>query len=255
MDRSIVLTGRRERIAAFVWQHVLLIGSLFLMTLGVALCVRSNQGSSVISSLPLAFSLAGADGLGVPDLSIGTYTYIMNFILVGAQIIVLRRRFEAVQLFQLLIGFVFGALIDLNMALTSMLQCDSLWSGMAVQFAGCTVMGVGIAFEVRCGSVTMPGEGITVAISRVSGMSFPKTKMIVDTTLVGLAVVACYIFWGAWQWNITGVGTVFAMVYVGYVVKLINPHIAWFDRILDNRPGFGRYYYGLKRILVKSLRQ
>ena len=105
MDRSIVLTGRRERIAAFVWQHVLLIGSLFLMTLGVALCVRSNQGSSVISSLPLAFSLAGSDGFGVPDLSIGTYTYIMNFLLVGAQILVLRRRFEAVQLFQLLIGF------------------------------------------------------------------------------------------------------------------------------------------------------
>ena len=252
MDNTIALDGRRQRVAAFVWQNTLLLGSLFLMTLGVALCVRSNQGSSVISSLPLAFCLAGADRLGIPALSIGTYTYIMNFILVGAQILVLRRRFEAVQLFQLLIGFVFGALIDLNMALTAPLQCDTLWSGMAVQFMGCSVMGVGIAFEVRCGSVTMPGEGITVAISRVSGMPFPKTKIIVDTTLVALAVAACYIFWGTWQWNITGLGTVFAMVYVGYVVKLINPHIAWFDRLLGYRPGLRRYYYGLKRFLIKS---
>ena len=71
------------------------------MTLGVALAVRSNLGSSVISSAPLAFTLAGEKGL-VPQFSLGIYTNILNCCLVGAQMIVLRRRFEAVQLLQLL---------------------------------------------------------------------------------------------------------------------------------------------------------
>ncbi|MDE6165310.1 MAG: hypothetical protein K2F62_06915, partial [Muribaculaceae bacterium] len=105
----------KEKVISFIWQHVLLVVSLYFMTLGVAMCVRSDLGSSVISSCPLAFTLAGAEGL-VPALSLGTYTNILNALLVAGQIAVLRRRFNPVQLFQLVIGFIFGTLIDLNMA-------------------------------------------------------------------------------------------------------------------------------------------
>ena len=117
-----------------------------------------------------------------------------------------------------------------------------------LQLAGCTVMGVGIAFEVKCGSVTMPGEGITMAICRVGGGAFPKVKIIVDTVLVLLAVVAGYFFFGRWMWNVTGVGTLFAMVYVGMVVKLVTARIAWFDRLLNHVPGFTRIIVGLRRL-------
>lgn len=219
------------------------------MTLGVALCVRSNLGSSVISGIPMAFSIAGAYGLA-PGLTIGDYTNIMNIILVMGQLLVLRRQFERVQLFQLVIGFVFGALIDLNMYFTSALVCDTLPMQALTQFAGCTVMAFGIAMEVRCGSVTMPGEGFPVAISRVTGKPFPKIKIMVDVTLVVLAVVSCYYFWGAWQWNIIGGGTLFAMFYVGYVVKLLNKRMDWFDRLLCYRPGFRRYIYGLAKWML-----
>ena len=50
------------------------------MTLGVAFCVRSHLGSSVISVLPYVFETAGKQGL-VPILTIGQYTYIMNAVL------------------------------------------------------------------------------------------------------------------------------------------------------------------------------
>lgn len=86
------------------------------------------------------------------------------------------------QLFQLVIGFIFGWLIDLNMALTSGLECTTLTSQLLTQLAGCTIMGIGIAFEVRCGSVTMPGEGISIVISQVTRRPFAKVKIGVDTT-------------------------------------------------------------------------
>ena len=105
--------------------------------------------------------------------------------------------------------------------------------------------------EVKCGSVTMPGEGLPVAISRLTGAPFAKIKIMVDTTLVALAIASCYLFFGLWQWNIIGPGTLFAMVYVGIAVKLFTAHSLWFDHLLDYRPGFRRYLFGLARYLYK----
>lgn len=236
----------KERIISFCWQHFLLLVSLFVMTVGVAVCVRSMLGSSVISVLPYVFENAGRQSM-VPALTIGQYTYIMNFMLVIGQILVLRRRFEPVQLFQLLVGFIFGTLIDVNMMLTAWLVPTALWQQVAAQVAGCTILGVGVALEVCCGSVTMPGEGFPVAVSRVTGIEFPKVKIAVDVVLVVLGILACYAFFGVWQWHIIGVGTLFAMFFVGTVVRVTGRHLGWFRRLLAFRPGFRRYVCGLAR--------
>lgn len=242
---------RKQKIISFIWQHFLLLLSLNLMTLGVALCVRSNLGSSVISSLPYVFSLAG-NALLAPEWTIGTYTILMNFIFVACQFLILRRNFEPVQLFQLIVGFFFGWLIDFNMWLTRSLVCDTLTLQALTQWAGCTVMGIGIAFEIKCGSVTMPGEGISIAVSQAAGLPFPKAKIIIDTTLVLLAITASFLFFGEWIWSAVGIGTLFAMIYVGLVVKYITPHIRWFNRVLAYIPGFRRYLFGLLRLITKN---
>lgn len=243
-------TDRKRNAVSFLWQHFLLLVSLYLMALGVVLCIRSSLGSSVISSLPFVFSLAGPISR-VPEWTIGGYTIAMNFILVFCQILILRRKFDLMQLFQLVIGFVFGWLIDLNMALTTRIECATFLARASTQLAGCTIMGIGIAFEVRCGSVTMPGEGISIALSQVTKRPFAKVKIGVDTTLVVLAVACCYLFFGHWQWNVIGIGTLFAMVYVGLVVKCIAPHLGWFDRLLAYRPGFRRHLFGLARFIYR----
>ena len=233
------------KVKQFVWQHVLLLCSLFVMTMGVVLCLKSAIGSSTISSIPYVMTLSGEIGR-VPALSVGTYTILMNCLLVGLQIAVLRRRFELMQLFQLVVGFLFGWFIDLNMWLMSGLYCD-MWASQAVcQLLGCTILGLGIAFEVKCGSVTMPGEGISMALSLVSGKPFSKVKIMVDSALVVIAVALGYLFFGKWMGEVIGIGTLFAMVYVGLVVKIVAPRISWFDRVVTT-PGFRRYIFGLLR--------
>jgi len=242
------LNFKKDKVVEFAWQHFLLLVSLFIMTLGVALCVRSALGSSVISAIPYVLSRAGVCGY-VPEWTIGTWTCLMNCIFVSLQILILRRQFEKIQLFQLLIGFFFGWLIDINMALTSMLQPDTLLEQTAVQVIGCTTLGIGIAFEIRCGSITMPGEGMPAAISKISSLTFAKAKIYVDITLVVIAVMLSFLFFSKWLWEIVGPGTLFAMLYVGMVVKFLAPHLSWFDRILGFHPGFRRYIYGLARMI------
>ncbi len=247
---AVKFPATKEKIISFIWQHILLIASLLVMTAGVAMCVRSSLGSSVISTIPFVFTLAG-DKAVVPSWTIGQYTYIMNFILVGAQIITLRSRFQPIQLFQLVIGFLFGFLLDVNMTLTAPLQSDNLMMRCLEQFIGCIILGIGIAFEIRCGSVTMPGEGMPVALTRVTSMPFAKAKILVDIILVALAVGFGFLFFGRWLWNVVGIGTLFAMIFVGFVVKLLSPHIGWFDRVVCYRPGFRRYIYGLARFIYR----
>lgn len=238
----------KTRIIGFLWQHLLLTLSLFFMTFGVALCVRSGLGSGVISSIPMVMSLAGAAKLA-PTLTIGEYTYIMNAIFVVLQIVILRRRFHALQLFQLIIGFIFGWLLDMNMALTNLFSYHTIPVQIAAQLIGCTILGCAVSFEIRCGSVTMPGEGIQVALSKVSGKPFHKMKIMVDTTLVVIATIIGFAYFGRWMWNVVGVGTLFAMFYVGMVVKFTNQHTTWFVNVLHYQPGFRRYIVGLARYI------
>lgn len=239
-------------IKSFLWQHFLLLIALYIMTLGVVVCVRSMLGSSVISVLPYVFEYSGKQLPSIPALTIGEYTYIMNAILVLGQIIILRKQFEKVQLFQLLIGFVFGLLIDVNMLITQWLMPEQLYQKAITQIIGCTILSFGIATEVRCGSITMPGEGFPVAISKVCGIEFAKAKIIVDTSLVVLGIVCCYCFLGAWQWHIVGVGTLFAMFYIGLMVKFFSRRLQWFDKILQSIPNFQRGIYGLARFIKRQ---
>ncbi len=69
---------KKEKIISFAWQHLLLFIALYIMTLGIAACVKSMLGASVISVLPYVFHDAGTGGL-TPSLTIGQYTFIIPF--------------------------------------------------------------------------------------------------------------------------------------------------------------------------------
>lgn len=243
---------KKEEIISFSWQHIMLLISLYVMTFGVAACVRSQLGSSVISTIPYVMASAGKSLDYIPQWTIGNYTIMMNAVFVAMQILILRKDFEWVQLFQLVVGFIFGTFIDLNMTLTEWMVSDNFLVNGVVQIVGCTILGLGIALEVKCGSVTMPGEGISIAISKVTNWPFHKTKIRVDTTLVALAVLLSLLLLGSWRWEIVGVGTLFAMVYVGATVRTFDKHLAWFDRLLNYRPGCRRYVYGLARYIRRQ---
>lgn len=215
----------------YIRQNFFLLVSLFFLAFGVALCVRSNLGSSVISSAPYAFYLAGEKGM-TPDWSLGMYTNLLNIMLVFGQMVVLRRRYRPFQLLQLGVGVVFGLLIDLSMILTETFLSTEIYARLLLMLTGSSLMALGVSMEIRCSSITMPGEGLPAALSRMTGKPFGDMKIITDVSLVAIAVAASLLFFGVWQWNIVGFGTLFAMVYIGMAVKIISRHLAWFDRLL-----------------------
>lgn len=74
---------------------------ILINSMGVVLMLRSGSGISAISSVPYAFSLV------FPALTLGTWTYIFQGLLV-LSLMLLKKRFVPSYLFSFVAGFAFG---------------------------------------------------------------------------------------------------------------------------------------------------
>lgn len=206
---------------------------LFIIAFGTSLSIRANLGSSPISAPPYVLSLIP----GMP-MSMGQIVICMHVVFILTQIALLRRNYELRQLTQILVSFLFGFYTDLTMWLTSYLQIPASLSpaiGYPLQLVellvGGALLAFGIACEVRCDSLMLAGEGLPLAISKVTKKDFGKVKMCSDTGLVSIAIVLMFTYFGHWEWKMVGVGTLVSMFYVGFMVRKFAPHIAWLDKV------------------------
>ncbi len=229
-------------------RYITFIGALFIIALGVSLTIRADLGSSPISVLPYIWSMAHGvqitvlgSTFAVPKLTLGQYTICMHVILILAQIVLLRKKFKKIQLLQIVAGIIFGFFIDFTMLLTFWFQWGDTSAGVYIirfvqMIVGGSVLGFGIACEVRCNALVLPGEGFPIALAQVLHADFGKVKIFSDTGFVVAGVAFCYLFFGAWQWKMVGIGTLISMVYVGVAVRFFSPRIGWLDfLLLDHR--------------------
>ena len=80
---------------------------ILINSMGVVLMLRSGSGISAISSVPYAFSLV------FPALTLGTWTYIFQGLLV-LSLMILKKRFVPSYLFSFVAGFAFGKMVDIH---------------------------------------------------------------------------------------------------------------------------------------------
>ena len=80
---------------------------ILINSMGVVLMLRSGSGISAISSVPYAFSLV------FPTLTLGTWTYIFQGLLV-LSLMILKKRFVPSYLFSFVAGFAFGKMVDIH---------------------------------------------------------------------------------------------------------------------------------------------
>ena len=182
----------------------------------IALITKGDMGTSQISSVPYVLSLRF-------PLSFGMMTFI------ALQVALLRRDFHPVQLLQILVNVLFSAMIDVGMSLLSFLTPTTLWQRLLCVAAGCCIMGFGIVIEVSPNVLMVPGEGIVRALSIVMHAKYGTTKIVFDITLIAIAVVLSFAFFGTLRG--VGLGTVISALCVGSVINGINRVFAFPERI------------------------
>ena len=87
--------------------EIALLTALVINSFGVALMLYSGSGISAISSVP--YALTGV----LPALSLGTWTYLFQGVLV-LSLMLLRRQIVVSYLFSFAVGFCFGKLLDVQ---------------------------------------------------------------------------------------------------------------------------------------------
>jgi uncharacterized membrane protein YczE len=87
----------------------------------------------------------------------------------------------------------------------------------------CLIIGIGVFIEVQTKISYLPGEGLSLAISEVTGLEFGKAKIIVDCSMVLTGVLGSFILLG----NLQGIreGTVLAAVLVGLIARTLGRRI------------------------------
>lgn len=196
---------------------------ILINSFGIVLITKGALGTSQISSIPYVLSLQ------LPSISFGMFSFIMNMVYIVLQALLLRRQFKPIQLLQIVVNVVFSASIDVFMSMLSFYAPQQLFTRVLSAIAGCIVLAFGISVEVAPDLIMVPGEGIVAAISKVSGRRFGSVKVVFDVTLILIAALLSWLFFG----NIVGVGvgTLLSAVSVGQFVNLINRHVPLLQHI------------------------
>lgn len=210
---------------ALLKRYCLFILGLFFNAFGVILVTVAQLGTSPISSTAYVASLNS-------PLTIGTYIYILNAILIIGQILLLGKegtlKNKRDLLLQIPATLLFGAFMDFDMWLLSGFPTDHYLMQVAGVVAGCVIMAVGIIFAMIADVTMNSAEYFIQIMSKRFGWQFGNIKLCFDIILLAIAVGLSLLLSG----RIEGVreGTVIVAVLTGPVVRLLYPRIKFIGK-------------------------
>ena len=223
-----VTAGRRS--SNIVVRCIIYFFGLLIMTLGVAVSVKSDLGVSPVSSIPYTMTC-------VWGIEMGKATIVFHAALVLVQVILLRRKFQLKNLLQIPVGVLFGYMTTFsNHLMTFLPDPGNIYITLVMVVISTVHVAIGLFFYVPADIIPLAGEGVMLAISKVADKAFSTVKIAFDVTMVVISLITCLIL--IHSLGSVGIGTVIAAVMVGMVLKLITK---LFGEARDRRFSIGRY--------------
>lgn len=205
------LTTRKlpQRIATYVF-------GLFCSSIAINLFVYADLGNSAVTTSAVVFS----QRLGFP---LGTCTLVLYCGLVLAQIIIMGKEFQWVNLGQVPFAFIFGTFVNLVGDIMPVLTPDTLLERWLLQFIGLGLVAFGTLVFVGTELVPMPAEGFLLTLAKKTPLAFHQWKIIVDCTFASISVVFSMVFFG--ELVGVGVGTILLAVGTGWTMGKLKPRL------------------------------
>lgn len=189
------------------------ITGLFIMTIGIAISVKSNLGVSPVSSVPYAMTRCW-------NIEMGRATIIFQSFLVLMQLFILRKKFKIRSLLQVPVGIVFGYFTTFsNHLMTFLPDVDNYAVRIFMILISIVLIAVGLSFYIPANIMPLASEGVMQAFAEVTGIAFPKLKVAFDVSVVVISLAVCLIV--TKSPGSVGIGTVLAAVLVGIVLGRI----------------------------------
>lgn len=201
-------------------RYFVFILGLFFLSAGVVLIVRSDLGTTPISSVNYVMSIN-------TPFTLGGFTFVLNMLLILGQFWLIKGRSTKKDVIEILLqipfSLLFSLFIDFNMDLASgLIPANYLWS-MLLLLGGCVVQSLGVVLEIKPRVAMMSAEAFVKYASRRSNREFGKVKVYFDIALVLIAVNLSLAFAS----RIDGVreGSLIAACITGYIVTFLNQRV------------------------------
>ncbi len=188
---------------------------VLINSFGIVLMLHSGSGISAISSVPYAFSEV------IPKLSLGTWTYIFQGLLI-LSLMILRKKFVPQYLFSFVVGFAFGIMVDIHELWVNLLPL-TLPLRIIYFCISYFVICFGIALSNRCKFPIIPTDLFPRELSYITKIPYSKIKISFDVICLLATAIITFVFIG--QIKGLGVGTVLAAFTMGKAIGLTGEKI------------------------------
>lgn len=185
---------------------------IVINSFGVVLMLYSGSGISAISSVPYAFSEV------LPRLSLGTWTYLFQGLLV-LSLMIMRRRFVPVYLISFVDGFLFGELMDVYEGWINILP-RTIPLRVLYFVLSYLIISLGIALSNRCKMPIIPTDLFPREASSLLKIPYSRFKIGFDVSCLGVTALLTFVFLGHIMG--LGVGTVIAAFTMGKAIALVG---------------------------------
>ncbi|MBW8382878.1 MAG: hypothetical protein K0M69_10220 [Youngiibacter sp.] len=178
--------------------------------------IKSNLGISPVNSIGYVLSLV----LGINQGKVITGVFILYVLLQ----VLLRKSFKPAYLLQIVFSTVFGYFVSFSNSILSFPSASNYPLQLVYLAISIVLVAVGVTLYLGADLMPMPAEGVMLAITDLTGISFHKVKMMFDTTVVIVSVIISLLFLG----RIAGVreGTLLSAVLIGKLVGVFNSILA-----------------------------
>ena len=196
-------------------RYVLFVISLFFSALGVAFTKHGELGVSPISSVANVMSYK------LDFFTLGVWLIIWNCVLILGQILILRKKFQSIQLLQIPLSFLFGYFTDFGLWLVDFIPADNYIVRLLMVVIGIVILGFGVSLSVSANVIMNSGEAFVKAISDTTNKNFGNVKIAFDVSCVVLALILSLLFF---DFTIVGTreGTIISALCTGLAVKLFQ---------------------------------
>lgn len=193
---------------------IMYILGFLIITLGIAISVKSNLGVSPVSSIPYTLTC-------VIGLEMGKATIVFHTVLVLLQIIIMGKNFKVKNLLQIPAGILFGYLTTFGNWLMGFVVLPYTMPIRIVMMLVSTILiAIGLFFYVPTNLIPLAGEGTMLAISEKFGFEFSNVKVAFDVSMVAVSLITCLIVLNGL--GSVGIGSVVAAFLVGIELKWIK---------------------------------
>ena len=189
--------------AQFVIRVLIYCLGLMSLAFGVAFSVNSNLGVSPVNSLPYVISR-------ILNVQMGTCVTAVFCFYILLQILILRRKFNPVNLLQIVFSTIFGYFVDFAKTVLGDFAIPTYFGQLTMLAISIPLIALGIVLYMDAQLVPMPMEGLSSCLAEKFGVSFPNMKTIIDCLVVVIGL------------NGLREGTIITAVVTGKVIAIFK---------------------------------